>query len=89
MNRNIICEHAILLLSCALSLNNIPHSIEELYDGGKITFPNSDGDVVCHSGSYGGAMGLFETMGFSWDEDSVTGYLPLGEVVRLIEKELK
>lgn len=78
----------IIELSNALLKAGIKHDVESLYDGGKITFPNSEGDVVCHDFSYGSQFGLFETMGFSWDEGDVTGYLTLEEVTERIVAEL-
>lgn len=47
----------------------------ELCSGQQIRFNWCDGDVICHFGSYGGDLGLLETMGFAMDEGDVSGHL--------------
>lgn len=73
------------LLSRALMMRGIPHTIQPLFDGYKITFPWCEGDAIIHSYSYGHEEGLFETMGFPWDRDDVTGNLPRVELLHKIE----
>ena len=43
---------------------NIPFTLSKVYNhGDAVCFPWSDGDVVCHHGSYGHKLGLFEFLG--------------------------
>lgn len=60
--------------------NGIAFTVTTCYDGWQIQFDDGS-DAICHSGSYGGKMGLWETMGMSGDGDDVTGYLTAQEVV--------
>ena len=62
----------ILTLANALSERGIPCSINIAWEGLQIRFPWNDGDLVCHLGSYGSAVGDVESMGCPWDEDDVT-----------------
>lgn len=52
--------------------------------GYKITFPWCAGDLVCHPYSYGGELGLWESMGMAGDDDDVTGYLTTENAVKKI-----
>lgn len=49
--------------------------------GAQFTFPNIEGDVICHDGSYGHELGLFESYHFPWDEGDVTGYLTIEDFI--------
>ncbi len=62
----------ILTLSNALSERNIPHAINVIWDGLQVRFPWNNGDLVCHSGSYGHSYGNVESMGCPWDDDDVS-----------------
>lgn len=73
------------VLSAILTREKIPHKILPLHGGFQIYFPWCDGDVICHSFSYGNKWGEFESYGFPWDEDDVT-VLGVGEVARKIMK---
>lgn len=54
----------------------IPHNTPEDFAGGKsLRFPWTEGDIVCHSYSYGGSFGRFETMNFTADDGDVSGWL--------------
>ncbi len=57
---------------------------EELHDGFAVRFPWCDGDVACHSYTYGGRAGLMESYQFSMDEGDVTGYLHPLEVLEIV-----
>lgn len=72
------------LFSRSLMIHNIPHTIEPLFNGYKITFPWCKGDAIIHSYSYGHEEGLFETMGFPWDGEDVTGGLTRRELTNRI-----
>lgn len=78
---------AISEVSHALSQLSIPYELHAIYDGYQLTFPWMEGDVVIHSYSFGCAGGLFETMGFTDDEDDVRGYLTANEVFQDILNE--
>jgi len=75
----------ILTLANALSERYIPFTLNVIWDGLQIRFPWNDGDIVCHSGSYGHDDGNVESMGCPWDEDDVT-CLNLDEAIDGIEK---
>ena len=59
-----------------LSKADVPYTINECYDGWQLRFPWSNGDIICHSGSYGSAKGHVESYMFPWDEDDVTELTP-------------
>ena len=73
----------ILTLSNSLNERNIPHTVNAIWDGLQIRFPWNDGDIICHSGSYGHEYGNVESMGCPWDRDGVT-CLPIDEAEDLI-----
>lgn len=62
----------ILDLANGLSANNIPHTLNVIWDGLQIRFPWNGGDIVCHSGSYGHNYGNVESMGCPWDGEDVS-----------------
>lgn len=66
--------------------NDIKYTRERLYEGWQFFISNTDGDIVCHGGSYGGKDGLWESMGFVWDEGDVTGRLTAQEVVSRLKE---
>ena len=59
----------------------------ELCDGQQIRFNWCNGDVICHFGSYGGDLGLLETMGFAMDEGDVSGHLTPFRALEIILHE--
>lgn len=61
--------------------NGIKYIRKPLYEGWQFYIKDTDGDIVCHGGSYGGKDGLWESMGFDWDEVDVTGHLTAQEVI--------
>lgn len=80
-----IYQSATLTLSLILTREKIPHEIHSLHGGFQIRFPWCDGDVVCHSFSYGNKWGEFESYGFPWDEFDVTT-LSISDAVTKIMK---
>lgn len=62
----------ILTLSNQLTECEIPHTVNVIWDGLQIRFPWNDGDLVCHSGSYGHDYGAVESMGCPWDDEDVS-----------------
>ena len=62
----------ILTLSNQLTERNIPHTVKVIWDGLQIRFPWNNGDLVCHSGSYGHNYGAVESMGCPWDGEDVS-----------------
>lgn len=70
-------------LVLALSDNGVPCHVENLYDGYKVTFSWSCGDVIAHSGMLGNFGYNVESMGFPWDGDDVT-VMDVQEAIDLI-----
>ena len=56
--------NTILNLSNRLTDYNIRHTVKVIWDGLQIRFPWNNGDVVCHSGSYGHEEGMVESYCF-------------------------
>lgn len=71
-----------------LDKKGIPYTLSS--KGEQILFPWCPDDVICHYGSYGHKLGLFEICGESLmtaeelKKDSVVGYVPLESVVKRI-----
>lgn len=83
-----IYEIAIHELTRYLDRLDIPYKEpEELYDGFAVRFPWCEGDVACHSGTYGGCNGLMESYQFSMDDGDVTGYLHPLEALEIVLHE--
>lgn len=57
---------------------------ERLHDGYAVRFPWCEGDVACHSYTYGGREGLMETYQFSMDDGDVNGYLHPLEALEIV-----
>lgn len=76
----------ILTLSNSLNKRNIPHTVNVIWDGLQIRFPWNDGDIICHSGSFGHEYGDVESMGCPWDDDESGGVtcLPVDVTEELI-----
>lgn len=71
-----IYEFGMNELTCLLDRLDIPYEDPtDMCQGKQIRFNWCDGDVICHRGSYGGAVGLLETMGFKMDNGDVSGHL--------------
>lgn len=69
-----IYQSATLTLALILTREKIPHSIRSFQGGFQFLFPWCNGDVICHSFSYGGRWGNFESYGFPWDADDVSEF---------------
>ena len=69
-----------------LTKNNIEYTRKPIYEGWQFYIRGTDGDIICHDYSYGGKDGLWESMGFDWDEEDVTGYLTAQEVVSRLKE---
>ena len=72
MNINPKFAVVILTLANSLSARGVPFTINILWDGLQIKFPWNNGDIVCHSGSYGADNGYAESAGCPWDDEDVT-----------------
>ena len=66
--------------------NNIQYTRRSLYEGWQFYINGTDGDIVCHGASYGGDDGLWESMGFDWDDEDVTGHLTAQEVINRLKE---
>ena len=66
----------IVFIAAALDLLGIPNTINPLYDGWQLRFPWCEGDIACHSHTYGAAKGDVESYQFSWDDGDVTQLTP-------------
>lgn len=62
----------IFSISLELSDLGIPNTVEECWDGYKISFPWCEGDVAMHSWTYGSTDGRVESYKFPWDEGDVS-----------------
>ena len=69
-----------------LITNNIKYTRERCYEGWQFYIHGTDGDIVCHRSSYGGRDGLWESMGFVWDEGDVTGRLTAKDIIRMLKE---
>lgn len=75
---------------------NIPFTLAMIYNhGDAVKFPWSNGDVVCHHGSYGHKLGLYEFIGTDFltpeelKRDSVKGNVTLKSALNRIENAYK
>lgn len=86
-------EATIHQLATALYAASIPYTYYRIFDGAQLRFPWCEGDVVCHSGSYGSHDGKVESYCFPWDEGDVTklsvedAYLKISAYYTLIQLE--
>ena len=83
----------ILKLDKMLTEAGIPHTIDRLFDGWQICYPNNNGrvaDAIQHFGSYGHEDNLLEIMGLLTPEeeehDSVLGHLTAKDVFKRMRK---
>lgn len=84
--RNTVYDIAADKIEKLLIENNIEYNRMRLYEGWQFYIHNTDGDIVCHRGSYGGNDGLWESMGFVWDEGDVTGNLTAEDIIRMLKE---
>ena len=66
--------------------NGIKYIRQPLFEGWQFYIKGTDGDIICHGGSYGGEDGLWESMGFVWDKGDVTGHLTAQEVINRLKE---
>ena len=67
-----------------LDMKHIPHDEPiKLFDGYKLTFPWSKGDVISHSYAYD----AYETYKFSFDGGDVSAFSDVGELIDTIYDE--
>ena len=85
----------ILKLDKMLTDANIPHTLDRVFDGWQICYPNNDGrvaDAIQHFGSYGNTENLLEIMGLVKPEEtsnSVLGHLTAEDVFNRISEHYK
>ena len=84
--RNTVYDIAADKMEKLLIENNIEYNRIRLYEGWQFYIHSTDGDIVCHRGSYGGNNGLWESMGFVWDEGDVTGNLTAEDIIRMLKE---
>lgn len=84
--RNTVYDIAADKMEKLLIENNIEYNRIRLYEGWQFYIHGIDGDIVCHRGSYGGNDGLWESMGFVWDEGDVTGNLTAEDIIRMLKE---
>lgn len=73
----------ILELANLCTKNDIPFTLNIIWDGLQIRFPWHSGDMACHTGTYGHTDGCVESYRFPWDEDDVSVLEP-EEAVELL-----
>ena len=66
--------------------NDIKYRRERCYEGWQFYIHGTDGDIICHKYSYGGNDGLWESMGFDWDDEDVTGRLTAEDIIRMLKE---
>ena len=74
----------ILTLAAQLSTAHVPFTVNKCFDGWQLRFPWCEGDVICHSGSYGHDDMCVESYQFSWDEGDVSVLTPDEAAERII-----
>ena len=84
--RNTVYDIAADKMEQLLIENNIKYRRKRCYEGWQFFIDGTDGDIICHNYSYGGYNGLWESMGFDWDEENVTGYLTAEEVINRLKE---
>ena len=84
--RNTVYDIAADEMEKLLTENGIKYILQPLFEGWQFYIKGTNGDIVCHGGSYGGDSGLWESMGFVWDKGDVTGYLTAQEVVSRLKE---
>ena len=79
--RNTVYDIAANEMEKLLIENNIKYRRKRSYGGWQFFIDGTDGDIICHNSSFGGNDGLWESMGFVWDDGDVSGYLTAREVI--------
>lgn len=78
-----IYETAINTIITALA-GHVPFTVHIVYDGLQLRFPWCEGDVACHSGTYGSSLGHVESFQFPWDDGDVTELEPEKMALRIV-----
>lgn len=84
--RNTVYDIAADEMEKLLIENNIQYIRRHLYKGWQFYIEDTNGDIICHEGSYGGDDGLWESMGFVWDDGDVTGHLTTEKFISLLKE---
>lgn len=82
--RNAARKMLVFMILSKIPASQIPNC-QECHGGAQFRFANG-GDIVCHDYSYGHEEGLWESYGFPWDGNDVTGGLTTEEFISLYEK---
>lgn len=69
-------KERILYIANICTSQNIPFSINTIFDGWQIRFPWCVGDIACHFYTHGAADGLVESYRFPWDGDDTSALTP-------------
>ena len=72
------------IIASALDAAGIENTCHPCYDGYQLRFNWCNGDVACHSGTYGSTMGMVETFRFPWDDDDVSMLSPAMTIEKII-----
>lgn len=62
----------------------VPYTCNQIFDGWQLRFPWCNGDIACHSGTYGNQEGKVESFCFPWDEGSVSVLEPVRMARKII-----
>ena len=84
--RNTVYDIAADEMEKLLIENNIKYRRKRCYEGWQFFIDGTYGDIICHNCSYGGNDGLWESMGFVWDDGDVSGYLTAQEVINRLKE---
>ena len=78
MELNMNYFNSLVTLTCECARNGIVISkVTQLWNGFKVKFEGFPyADAILHDGSYGHMDGLWESIGFPWDEDDVSTHTP-------------
>lgn len=78
------------VLNEALEQAGFHYHVHPLFNGWQWTVDELPfGDIIIHDFSYGHERQCYETMGFPWDDEDVTGYLSLDDLMGLLKGAVK
>lgn len=80
-----IYKDAINKMCDLLTEARVPYTLKSCYEGWQLRFPWHEGDVACHTGTYGSNTGKVESYQFPWDEGCVTMDTPEKMVKRIVQ----
>ena len=75
---------SIIIIAALLDKNEVPYSINKIWEGWQLRFPWTRGDVACHAHTYGNTTGHVETYEFPWDEGDVSMLKPEAAAEKII-----